>query len=235
MEKKKQPTAEVPATEGGLELKPTDGFEPRPIIMVSSAVYGYEELLDRIYALLVEMGFEVWMSHKGTPPVDPNLTAFENCRIAVNRCDLFLGIIFPTYGSGKEKPGSDSITHEELREAIAKGKPRWILAHDHVVFARTLLTKLGYDSAKKRSSLTLKSSTVFQDLRVIDMYELAIRNDVTVYKDKKGNWVQKFDSTNEVLLFGMAQFRRYQEAEAFVKENFGDLVKKVLGAKRSGS
>ncbi len=36
------------------------------IVMVSSTVYGIEELLNRVYALLTAFGYEVWMSHKGT-------------------------------------------------------------------------------------------------------------------------------------------------------------------------
>ena len=36
------------------------------ILLVSSAVYGFEELLDRIYTELVGFDYEVWMSHKGT-------------------------------------------------------------------------------------------------------------------------------------------------------------------------
>jgi len=48
-------------------------------IMVSSTVYGIEELLDRIYTLLTAFGYEVWISHKGTVPVVSNRTAFENC------------------------------------------------------------------------------------------------------------------------------------------------------------
>lgn len=65
-------------------------------IMVSSTVYGIEELLDRVYTLLTSFGYEVWMSHKGTVPVFSNRTAFENCLQAVKDCDLFLGIITPT-------------------------------------------------------------------------------------------------------------------------------------------
>jgi hypothetical protein len=194
----------------------------KPILMVSSAVYGFEELLDRIYASLSTLEYEVWMSHAGTMPVYPEMTALESCRKAVQDCDLFLGIILPKYGTGKEKPIDDSIVHEELREAIAGKKPRWILAHDHVVFARTFLDKLGYGTAKKREGLSLKRSTVFEDLRIIDMYDLATRQNVEVYKDRKGNWVQKFGSTAEANLFAVSQFRRYQEAEAFVGDNFGD-------------
>ena len=79
-------------------------------IMVSSTVYGIEELLDRIYTLLTEFGYEVWMSHKGTVPVFSNCSALENCIAATEKCDLFLGLITPHYGSGKDDKGL-SFTH----------------------------------------------------------------------------------------------------------------------------
>ena len=72
----------------------------RLAIMVSSTVYGVEELLDQVYALLNGFGYEVWMSHKGTVPIYPNETAFDSCLLAAERCDLFLAIITPQYGSG---------------------------------------------------------------------------------------------------------------------------------------
>ena len=51
---------------------------PKLIVMVSSTVYGIEELLDRVYAILTNFGYEVWMSHKGTVPVLPNKTAMNS-------------------------------------------------------------------------------------------------------------------------------------------------------------
>jgi hypothetical protein len=192
----------------------------KPILLVSSAVYGFEELLDRIYTELVGFDYEVWMSHKGTMPVYPDLTALDSCRRAVQECNLFLGIILPRYGSGVEAEGADSITHEELKWAIHLKKPRWILAHDHVVFARSFLDKLGYDTQEKRHALKLKPSAVFQDLRAIDMYDLASRHDVQLYQDRTGNWVQKFGSPEEAQLFAVSQFRRFQEAERFVQDSF---------------
>jgi hypothetical protein len=65
----------------------------RLTIMVSSTVYGIEELLDQVYALLTGFGYEVWMSHKGTVPVYPDQTALESCMTAVANCDLFVSII----------------------------------------------------------------------------------------------------------------------------------------------
>lgn len=189
------------------------------VVMVSSTVYGIEELLERIYAILTRFDYEVWMSHKGTVPVISTRSAFENCLHAVEQCDLFLSLITTHYGSGKEDATALSITHQELLRAIELNKPRWILAHDQVVFARTLLTNIGYSGAKKRAELTLEKRNVIDDLRVIDMYEAAIRHEVQV-ADRKGNWVQKFASNDDAQLYASAHFYRYQEVESFLEEHF---------------
>ncbi|HPM47903.1 MAG TPA: DUF4062 domain-containing protein [bacterium] len=195
-------------------------------IMVSSTVYGIEELLEKIYSLLTSFGYEVWMSHKGTIPVLSKKTAFENCLDAVEKCDLFLGIITPFYGSGTDEKDAISITHMELRKAVELNKLRWLLSHDHVVFARNFLKNLGYDTSEKRKALKYKKSDVFGDLRVIDMYEEAILSQQPL-RDRKGNWVQKFDRDEDAQLFTTAQFSRFQEAEEFINDN----IKKKGGSK----
>ena len=192
-------------------------------VMVSSSVYGIEELLDRIHTLLTAFGYEVWMSHKGTMPVFSNRSAFANCLAAVEKCDLFLGMITPHYGSGKETPDDLSITHRELLRAIELRKPRWLLAHDHVVFARSLLANLGYGDGTARAGLRLRRSQTLDDLRVIDMYETAVVSERPV-RDRQGNWVQKFVSPEDAMLFATAQFHRYQEVEEFVRDNFADMA-----------
>lgn len=188
--------------------------------MVSSTVYGIEELLERIYSLLTVFGYEVWMSHKGTVPVFSDSSALENCLAATQKCNLFLGLITPHYGSGKVNDDI-SYTHQELLKAIELNKPRWLLAHDHVVFARSLLNNLGYKGKDGRKKLKLKKKSVFEDLRVIDMYEAAIISQEPL-EERAGNWVQKFSSDDDAALFAVAQFARYQEVEAFVQENFQD-------------
>lgn len=107
-----------------------------------------------IYALLTSFGYEVWISHKGTVPVFSNRTAFDNCLQAVNRCDLFLGIITPNYGSGQnpDDPSDLSITHKEILRAIELKKPRWLLAHENVVFARSFLNSLDIRVKRKGCS-----------------------------------------------------------------------------------
>ena len=194
--------------------------------MVSSTVYGIEELLDRIYTLLNSYGYEVWMSHKGTIPVKSNRTAFDNCLEAVKHCDLFLGIISTSYGSGQDPddPNSLSITHQEILEAIRQDKPRWLLTHESVVFARTLLNNLGFKGKTGRGTLKLHKSQVFSDLRILDLYEEATLDrdspESVPLADRKGNWVQKYRTSDEGSLFVGSQFYRYQEIEEFIKENF---------------
>lgn len=204
-------------------------------IMVSSTVYGVEELLDRVYTLLTAFGYEVWMSHKGTVPVFSNESAFKSCLAAVERCDLFLGIITAQYGSGKERDEDAlSITHQEIKKAIELDKPRWFLAHDQVVFGRRLLDDLGYKNREERKKLGLKKGAKsIEDLRVFDMYEDAIRTpemDDRLIEDRVGNWVQKFDRDDDANLFVVAQFSRYQDVEQRLREHFENrqLIEKTL-------
>lgn len=193
----------------------------KPTIFVSSAVYGIEELLERIYTLLIQFGYEVWMSHKGTLPVRSDRTAFENCLAGVESCDLFLGIITPSYGSGKDA-GTLSITHQELQRAISINKPRWLLAHNDVVFARRLLRDLGQDTPEKRHKLKLRQgATSVTDLRIIDMYEEAIRH-YEPLSERNGNWAQPFGADLDALIFATTQFSRFQEVEKFIGENLSD-------------
>ena len=140
-----------------------------------------------------------------------------------SKCDLFLGIITTHYGSGqdKQKPELPSITHQEIQLAIKLKKPRWLLAHDHVVFAWSLLKNLGHKGKVGRQQLqsAFKSTAILDDLRVLDLYEEAIIDGIPP-DDRDGNWVQKFRSIEDGSLFVASQFFRYQEVEQFIKENF---------------
>ena len=121
--------------------------ERRLRLMVSSAVYGYQEFLDRIYDVLTNLGYEVWMSHKGTMPVTSDNDTIANCLHAVDECDLFLGVITTQYG--KTERNGKSATHLEFERAVAKNKLRWFLVDDKVVFARRLLDRFFKDEKYK--------------------------------------------------------------------------------------
>ena len=188
--------------------------------MVSSSVYGQEELLDRIYGILSNFGFEVWMSHKGTIPTNSNETTLESCLRAVRNCDFFLGIISPNYGSSIND--GLSITHLEFQEAIKLKKPRWFLVHDRVVFARQLLRYLGYENSDKRAELTLKKNYTFTDLKLIDMYEEA-NEMVKLENNTFVKWVQSYDRDEDAIRFATAQFSRYQELEELLTQQLNTI------------
>ena len=73
----------------------------RPKVMVSSTVYGWEPLLEKIQVALTTFGYDVVMSRAGSVRVPPGVKQFEACLQAVDDCDFFLSIIFPRYGSGR--------------------------------------------------------------------------------------------------------------------------------------
>ncbi len=182
---------------------------------MSSTVYGYEEFLESIYALLETFGYDVVMSHKGTVPIDPELSAMNNCLEAVKECDLFLGLILPRYGSGKESTDDLSITHREALRAIEVNKPRWFLVHEHVAIARQLLEPYRDETRKPefklKPGIQFKPTAILSDLRVLELYEAAMRHDVSNVAERRGNWVQPYGPDDDARLFATAQFRRYRE------------------------
>lgn len=131
----------------------------RLTVFVSSSVRGNEDTLNMIYTLLTALGYEVWMSYKGTVPIFSDRSNFENCLAAIENCDLFLGLITPNYGSGKDGR-EPSITHKELRKAIQLKKPRWVLAHDYVIFARSFYKNLRYKGRVAGRQLSLKKKFI---------------------------------------------------------------------------
>ncbi len=179
----------------------------KPIIMIASTVYGgFDRDIEQICATLKGLGYEVWNSHLGTIPVYSHLSALDSCIKAVSECDLFLSIIRPFYGSGIEEKGGLSITHREILTAIELDKPRWFLAHHHVVFARQILKQYMFDEKEvPNPDFKFKKCSVMDDIKVIAMYNDAIRNHIPV-KERTGNWVQEFTKIDNILEYISAQF-----------------------------
>jgi hypothetical protein len=176
-----------------------------PTVLVSSTVYGQEQLLDQVFAVLKGYGYHVWMSHKGTIPLDPHKTALENCLAAVEQASVVFGIINGRYGSGKE--GDElSITHREILRAIELGKPRFLAVDRDVMTAREVLKQFRNDEkGTPRHHSYFKPNAVLQDIRVLDIYEAAVRSDLPL-AERKGNWVQQYQETNDLFLFIESQF-----------------------------
>ena len=185
-------------------------------LMVSSTVYGLEGFLDQVFAILEGYGYEVWMSHKGTIPTNPKRTAFTNCLEAVNACDVFLGLITGNYGSGLG-PNQRSITHREIVRAVSQTKLRWFLVHHDVVVARQLLKQFRFDEKGGKKTLVFEPTAVLEDLRVLEMYESAIRHNLPLSK-RAGNWVQEYSSESDAMRFTEVQFRDPRRIQQLLEE-----------------
>ena len=167
--------------------------------MVSSTVYGSESNLDQIHAVLKGFGYDVVMSKEGTVYIPTGFSNEEACLKAVEDCDLFLGIIFPRYGSG--------ITHKELKKAIELDKPRWFIAHYYVLFAREILKQYMFKrDGNRKKSFKFSNTNIMDSEKVIDMYNDAILNDKPL-PDRKSNWAQPFFKASEVMPFIETQFK----------------------------
>ena len=168
-----------------------------PIVMVSSSVYRFEDTLNKIYAVLRGFGYRVWMSHNNTLPVSSNFSNFDNCLRAVKRCDAFVGIIRGQYGSGKTSR-IRSITHRELLKAIELNKRRWMFVDHDIEIARQLLKQFRYDNQGKKRKLNFTPTPYLDDIRVIDMYEDAMRVKIA-FTRRTGNWVQQYRSSEDLI------------------------------------
>lgn len=196
MIKKKNPYKKVTPAKKTVAKKVVSGKKLK--IMVSSTVYGSESDLEQIYGLLKDFGYEVIMSKEGTVYVPIGSSTTQACLKAVEECDLFLGIIFPRYGSG--------ITHKEFQKALELDKPRWFITHHFVPFSREILKQFMYTSTNKRiKTFKLNRNGVMDSEKVIDMYNDAIQNDLDP-KKRKSNWAQPFFRTSEIMPFINTQF-----------------------------
>ncbi|MEA3266978.1 MAG: DUF4062 domain-containing protein [Candidatus Fermentibacteria bacterium] len=194
-------------------MTPSQSPEPDLLrVFVSSSVYDQVERLDQIYAIMAGYGYEVWMSHAGTLPLDPTLSAFDACLQGVEKCDIFLGIITGRYGSGIVGDGP-SILHQEILRAVDIDKTRFVLVHNDVVIARQLLKQ--YREPIKKGELPFEDNPILQDIRVLEMYEAAMGSAKPV-EERTGNWVQEFSSTDDIHRFLNAQFGDIERVRIFV-------------------
>lgn len=183
-------------------------------IMISSSVHGSLSLLRQIESMLRTfksskgLRYEVICSPVGTVGVNPTESNLKNCLDAVEACDIFIGFIRPIYGSGRDSKSEKSITHLELEKAIELKRPRWMLAHSSVVKMRSLIGRVYFDKKGKRNDIAfypLKGE--FDDLRVIEMYELAAdSNSKKPWSQRTNHWVHEYHYDYEALDFIRAQF-----------------------------
>jgi hypothetical protein len=177
--------------------------------MVSSTVYHYEYQLEQVAAILRGYRYDIIMSPEGTVPIRFGVHNFDSCLQAVKACDVFFGIIRGAYGSGRA-PGERSITHQEIRHAIALDKPRFFAVEQKVEHARQLLRPLLKDRngnpTWNYAEDVFKGNPIIDDLRVLEMYDEALLSG-TPLMQRTNHWCQPYRDDARLLEFVQAQFR----------------------------
>lgn len=186
--------------------------------MISSSVYGAESLLRQTYATLRGFGYDVICSPVGTLPVNPKMTNLDNCLKAVEQCQIFIGFIRPVYGSGRDSDKDKSVSHLELEKAISLGIPRWMLAHSSVVKMRRLVRGVFYDDKGLRNEVQFKPLIgEFDDLRVIEMYDLAADSKrKRPWSKRLNHWVHEYHYDFEALDYISAQFGKPERVASYI-------------------
>lgn len=185
-------------------------------IMVASTVYGFQDQIEQICGTLTGYGYEVWNSHIRTIPLNPGMSNPQNCLEAVRNCDVFFGIIRSRYGAVVE--GDISITHQEIRSAIELRKPRWFIAHRDITVARQLLKQYMFDSnGNINSSFNYRSTNILDDIRVIDLYNEAIMNNLPL-ANRVGHWVDEYYRIGDILRCLETQFSNVDRIQGIVNQ-----------------
>ncbi|MEA3494942.1 MAG: DUF4062 domain-containing protein [Bacteroidota bacterium] len=180
-------------------------------VFVASSVYNFESDLNRIYELLDNLGYDVYMSHKGSFPLNSKLSNLKNCTNGVEDCDVFVGFIRPDYGSGVLKKGGKSITHSEFETAYKCNIPRFVLADYRVPFTRNLfrnnkVIKNKTNKKLKFEDISFEENKVM-DTRCVNMYNEAIKDKEKPASIRTGNWVQSYIGINDIVLHLESQFK----------------------------
>lgn len=177
-------------------------------IMIASSVFGFEDQVERICGLFEQMGYQPINSHYKTMPVDPSKSNLENCLISVENCDIFFGVLRPFYGSGII--GDTSITHQEMKKAIELKKPRWFVAHRDIRVARVLLKQYRYlPDGNLNPNFNYSSNKLMDDIRVVDMYNDIILNDINP-EERIGHWTDEYFNIKDIEKVIETQFSKIE-------------------------
>jgi len=186
-------------------------------VMVASSVYGFEETIEQLCALLRTWGYHVLNSHMRTIPTDSDNPTIEDCLNAVRDCDFFIGIIRSNMGTGNI--GDKNITIEEMRTAIELNKKRWFVAENTVVVARQVVNHLilseDIDKEHPRNALdskivTLKKSS-FLDPLSIEALNMVLKGRENDEGEIVGKWCQEFDRPSKIYEYIKTNFSDYKK------------------------
>ena len=110
-----------------------------PAVFVSSTFYNLKQIRADLKDFITEMGLVPVISEYDSFPIDPSLSAVENCLKVVDQsADIFVLIISGRYGTVINQ--DKSVTNMEYLKARAKGIPIYVFIDKAVLYVLPLWT-----------------------------------------------------------------------------------------------
>lgn len=101
-------------------------------MFISSTCYDLKQVRNDIRLFLESLGINPILSEFDSFPVDPDITAVENClKVVDERSDLFLLVVGGRYGLSHEE--GKSVTNMEYLRARAKGIPVYVFVQKSIL------------------------------------------------------------------------------------------------------
>lgn len=151
-----------------------------PSVFVSSTCYDLRQIRADLRDFFVSLGLQPVLSEYHSFPVDPDISAVENCLKAVDEgADIFVLLVGGRYGSTNDQ--GKSVTNMEYLRARAKGIPVYAFVHQSILHI-----------------LPVWKSNPDGDFRnVVDSPQLF--EFVTFLRDSSGVWVFPFELAQDVV------------------------------------
>ncbi|MCR4848295.1 MAG: hypothetical protein K5920_05565 [Bacteroidales bacterium] len=135
-------------------------------------------------------------------------------------------------GTGVLEKDGRSITAQEFDQAFALGMPRFVLADYRVEFAHKFLDLMGQKlddipNYKERErvvdgkAIVERKPNLVVHAECVEVYRLAIQNEVVPPKNRIGNWAQYNTSGEKQLNERLAHFlKEHRDLRAFTKGDY---------------
>jgi len=105
-----------------------------------------------------------------------------------------------------------------MLKAIELNKPRWFIAHRDITVARQLLKQFMFDkNSDPNPTFNYRPTKVMDDIRVINLYNDTILNNIPIDK-RKGHWVDEYFRLSDILKYTETQFADTKRVIEIVKQ-----------------
>lgn len=157
----------------------------KPRIFVSSTFFDLRSVRANLERFIKEIGYEAVLFERGHIAYGKDEGLENYCYREIDNCDIVVAIIGGKYGSGSKK-NENSITQNEIKEAIEKNKQIYIFVERSV--------HSEYFTYMKNKSVRGFTPVSVDNTKIFDFIE-------NIYGLEVGNPVEPFETSEDILRF----------------------------------